>query len=90
MQKGDTVIINGIQYKYEDLLHFRNGLSLKDSRTVFRDGVVAFQSHHSPLSNLFIAPIRRNGVLYRSSEHCYQHVKALICKDYVAAQAILN
>lgn len=90
IQKGDSVIINGILYKYEDLAYMKNGLSLKDSRTVFRNGVVAFQSHHSPLSNLFIAPIRRNGILYRSAEHAYQHAKALICKDSLAAQAILN
>lgn len=68
----------------------KNGLSLRDSRTIFRNGVVAFQSHHSPLSNLFSAPIRRNGILFRSTEHAYQHAKAVICKKATAAQDILN
>lgn len=89
-QKGDSVLINGILHKYDDLSNMKNGLALKDSRTVFRNGVVAFQSHHSALSNLFVALIRRNGLLFRSAEHAHQHAKAIVCKNTVAAHAILN
>lgn len=89
-QKGDSVIIEGRQYQYEELSHMQNGLSLKDSRTIYKNGVVAFQSHHSPLSNLYQAPIKRNGIIYRSAEHAYQHVKAMHCKDPAIAHTVLK
>lgn len=41
-QKGDTAIINGKQYDYDELSHMQKGLSLKDSRKVYKNGVVAF------------------------------------------------
>lgn len=80
----------GRLYCYDELSHMPNRLTLKDSRTIYRNGVVAFQSHHSPLSNLFPAPIKRNGIIYRSAEHAYQHAKATICKDPAIAHTVLR
>lgn len=39
--------------------------------------------------NLHIAPIKRNGFIYQSAEHAFQHAKAVHCKDYVLPRAIL-
>lgn len=86
MQKRDCVIFNGTLYKYEEILNMDEGFSFKDSRTKCANGVIAFQSCFSPLSNLFIAPIKRNGIVFRSSEHAYQHAKAIFNKDYAMAK----
>lgn len=55
-----------------------------------KNGVLAFQSPHSPLSNLFVAPIKNNGIVYPSAEHAFQHEKAIFCNDLALAQAILR
>lgn len=90
IQKGDTVILNDTLYKYEDLSAMPKGMGLIDSRTITKNGVVSFQSPHSPLSNLFLAPIKYNGITFQSAEHAFQHSKAVYCKDPVRAKAILN
>lgn len=89
-QKGDGVIFNNTLYRYEELLHMSDGFSQKDSRTTRKNGVLAFQSPHSPLSNLFVAPIKRNGIVYPSAEHVYQHSKAIFCNELALAQTILD
>lgn len=89
IQKGDAVIFNNSLYRYEELIHMSDGFSLKDSRTTRKNGVLAFQSPHSPLSNLFVAPIKRNGIVFPSAEHAYQHAKAIFCKDHALAHSIL-
>lgn len=89
VQKGDCVLLNNTLYKYEDLSSMPKGMTLADSRTIAKKGVIAFQSPHSPFSNLYIAPIKRNGIIYQSAEHAFQHAKAVHCKDHVLARAIL-
>lgn len=89
-QKGDGVMFNGTLYKYEEILNMPEGFSLKNSRTKTLNGVTAFQSQFSPLSNLFVAPIRRNGITYRSSEHAFQHAKALCNDDHAIARSVLD
>lgn len=89
-QKGDSVVLNDTLYKYEDLTAMPKGMGLVDSRTVIKNGVVSFQSPHSPLSNLFPAPIKCNGITFQSAEHAFQHAKAVHCKDFVRAKTILN
>lgn len=48
-----------------------------DSRTLFHNGTVAFQSPLSPLSNLFPCTIIYNGIRYICLEQAYQHQRAL-------------
>lgn len=90
VQKGDSVILNNTLYVYEELSLVPKGMTLADSRTIAKNGVMAFQSPHSPLSNLFMAPIKRNGITYLSAEHAFQLMKAVHCKNHVLARAILN
>lgn len=88
-QRGDSVQINKTVYKYEELSAMPPGMTLADSRTIEKKGVIAFQSPHSPLSNLYPCTIKRNGLNYKSAEHAFQHSKAVVCKDFVHAKAIL-
>lgn len=74
---GDDIIINGQRYKYEDLNKLPVGDRLLDSRTIFKNGVVAFQSSVSPLSNLYPCTIRVNGMTFKSAEQCYQFAKMM-------------
>lgn len=90
IQKGENVLIDGRLYKFEELKNMPPGLTLKDSRTIKKNGVIAFQSSHSPLSNLYMAPLKRNGITYLSAEHAFQHAKAVICKDQALAHSILE
>lgn len=72
-QKGEGIIINDTYHTIDDLSHMLDGLTLKDSRTFIGGKYWAFQSKHSPLSNLYLCSIKRNGIQYASSKHAYQH-----------------
>lgn len=90
VQKGENVLIDDRLYKFDELRNMPDGFTLKDSRTIKKNGVVAFQSSHSPLSNLYLSPIKRNGITYASAEHAFQHAKAVTCKDQALARSILD
>ena len=49
---------------------------------------LAFISGKCFLSNFFKCPVRYNGFEYKTSEHCWQAQKALICKDPIAMAEI--
>lgn len=70
-------MIDGKRYKYSELNSLPVGVRLMDSRTIFNNGVVAFQSSISPLSNLFPCSLQYNGNTYPSLEHCYQYTRAI-------------
>ena len=55
-----------------------------------QQGVTAFYSKHSPLSNHFPADFNENGIHFKSAEQCYMYKKAKHFKDQQAAQQILN
>lgn len=74
---GEDVIINNQRWKYGDLNNLPIGLRLVDSRTIFHNGVVAFQSAISPLSNLYHCNLRINGMVFKSAEQSYQYAKAM-------------
>lgn len=59
-KKGDAVIVNGKLYSHDELEALPVGQRLSDSGTIYKNGVVAFQSEHSPLSNLYPCQIRIN------------------------------
>lgn len=89
VQKGDGVIFNDTLYRYEEILNMEEGYSFKNSRTKCKNGVLAFQSQFSPLSNLFISPLKRDGIVFRSAEHAYQYAKATHAKQSALAKSIL-
>lgn len=89
-QKGDSLQINNTVNKFEELSSMPPGMTLADSRTIKKNGVIAFQSPHSLLSNLYPCTIKRNGLSYKSADYAFQHAKALVCKDHAHAKAKLN
>lgn len=74
---GDDLIIDGVRKKFSELNDMPVGDRLLDSRTVFWNGVVAFQSDLSPLSNLYPCQLRVNGMLFKSVEHAYQFERCI-------------
>lgn len=74
---GDDIIIDGKRYKFEELNTLPVGLRFMDSRTIFNNGIVAFQSSVSPLSNLFPCKLKYAGRTYNSLEQCYQYHRAI-------------
>lgn len=54
------------------------------------NGGIAFASEWSPLSNLYPSRFIHDGVLFESSEQCYQHQKALFQEDEDTANYILS
>lgn len=90
VQRGDGVFFNDTFYHFDEILNMTDGFTLKDSRTKYQNGVLAFQSQFSPLSNLYLSPIKRNGIVFRSAEHDYQYVKAISTNELALARSILN
>lgn len=87
---GDDIIIDGNRHKYEELNSLPVGQRYMDSRTIFNDGIVAFQSTVSPLSNLFPCKLRYEGYTYTSLEQCYQYHRAVHHNRPQLARLILN
>lgn len=89
-KKGEAAIVDGKWYSYDELELLPQGQRLSDSRTIKRNGVVAFQSEHSPLSNLYPCQIKQNGLVYNSAEQAYQYQKATFHHDTRRASRILK
>lgn len=85
---NDYFIIDGVRYHIEELNGLLVGDRLMDSRTIFNQGMVAFQSALSPLSNLFPCRISYNGKVFASLEHAYQFTKAVHHKRLSTAHDI--
>lgn len=74
---GDDIVIDGKRYKFEELNSLPVGQRFMDSRTIFNNGIVAFQSSVSPLSNLFPCKLKYAGQTFSSLEQCYQYHRAV-------------
>lgn len=89
VKAGEDLWIDGVFYKSANFNSLPKGDRLMDSRTISNGGIIAFQSEHSPLSNLFPCNIKFNGVAYKSAEHCYQHLRAVHHKKNQLARDIM-
>lgn len=89
-KKGDSVLLNGNLYSHDELEALPKGQRLSDSRTIYKNGIVSFQSEHSPLSNLYPCRIKYKGIVYNSTEQAYQHQNAIAQNDSVKATRILK
>lgn len=74
---GEDLLIDGIYHKASNFNNLPKGDRLMDSRTLCSGDSIAFQSEHSPLSNLFPCNIKFEGLAYNSAEQCYQHLRAV-------------
>ena len=69
--KGSSIIIDGVKFVHKDIHNLPKGLSIEKVKLVATKDGLAFQSHHSYLSNMYPVKIVYNGEEYKSSEHLY-------------------
>ena len=69
--RGSNIIIDDIKYSYKDINSLPYGLCMKNVKMVKATDELAFQSHHSFLSNMYPCEIKVNGNTYKSAEHFY-------------------
>ena len=88
--RANALLLDGRKYQYKDLHRLPPGLSLEKAKTVEcldGDGV-AFQSVHSPLSNLYPCNVVYKGKTFLSAESALQYTRAIFCKRFREASAI--
>lgn len=89
-RSGDNLIIDGVRYTPTQFNTLPEGSRLCDSRTIFQGGVVAFNSIHSPLSNLYPTRLKLDGLQFNSLEQGYQFLKAKHCNNHALARDLLK
>ena len=75
---GEAIVIEGKRYTHRDIdreLH-----ELEGGKTVSVAAGIAFQGHHSYLSNLYACQFTYDNIVYNSAEQCYPH-QAAKCKN---------
>ena len=87
----DTLVLGGKEYG----LHNIKLLPVKEllPASVFTkelNGLTAFFTSQSPLSNHYACTFYEDGVFFKSSEECFMYKKALLFKDETTAQQILE
>lgn len=87
---GDNLIIDGTEYMPSQFNDLPEGQRIQDSRTIAKRGVVAFNSVHSPLSNLYPCKLKFEGNSYNSVEQAYQYLKAKHHKRHQRAFDLLR
>ena len=86
----DRLIIEGKSYNINTLSHLPDKLQPKNIFTPISNGITAFYTHNSPLSNFYKCNITSNGILFHSSEQYYQYLKAKSFNDESTASKILQ
>ena len=79
--KGNLLLFEGTKYKFEELDQLPIDITLSKAKTIEVDGGkgLAFQSHHSPLSNMYACHVTYEGRHFGSVEVAYQYARARIC-----------
>ena len=65
--RGDSISINGMRYRYNDLAKLPPNLSLKAAKTKETPSGLAFNSPNAPLSNFYTASFKWNGNITQQS-----------------------
>ena len=88
--RANCLVIDRRKYAYKDLFRLAPELKLEKAKTLeCLDGKgIAFQSVHSPLSNLYPCNIVYQGRVFLSAEGALQFTRATICKREDVARAI--
>lgn len=87
---GNKVSINNKIYGHKDLDKLPDGLKLCDAKLVETPKGLAFQSHHTFLSNFYPSKVNFNGKHFKSAEHPYQFSRATFLGDTVSADKVLE
>ena len=90
--KNHHIWVDGRRYRYEDIGKLAPDLTLEKAKTldVLNGEGIAFQSKHSPLSNLYPCNVIHRGERYISSEAALHHTRAVVCKRPKEAHDILQ
>ena len=88
--RANALILDGRKFLYRELHRLPQGLSLEKAKTIeCLDGKgVAFQSVHSPLSNLYPCNVVYKGKPFLSAEGALQYTRAVFCRRFMEASAI--
>ena len=88
--RANFLVIDKRRFSYGELHKLPQDLSLEKAKTVeCLDGKgVAFQSVHSPLSNLYPCNIVFKGKPFLSAEGALQHTRAVFCRRLLEARKI--
>ena len=88
--RSNYIVVDGRRYVYKDISRLAPDLTLEKAKTVecLNGRGVAFQSVHSPLSNLYPCNILYKGKPFLSAEGALQHARAVICNRPEDARAI--
>ena len=88
--KANVLVLDRRKYQYRDLFRLPEGLSLERAKTLecLEGKGVAFQSVHSPLSNLYPCNIVYKGRPFLSAEGALQYTRATFCRRFKEASAI--
>ena len=84
----DKLIIDGVVYTEHTLDKLPEDIRGKPTATLSKDGITAFHTKDSPLSNLYPCPITMDGHKYTSVEHFYGVCKAKHAMDQPALDNI--
>lgn len=88
---ADKLVVDRKVYKISDLHKLDPDLNpVKFSTRTVDEGVIAFYSGHSPLSNFHDAKFTENGQQYQHVEQYYGYNKALAASDEITAAKILH
>ena len=86
----DRLIIEGKSYNVNTLSSLPEKLKPENVFTPRANGITAFYTHNSPLSNFYKTTIKYNGITFHSSEQYYQYLKAKTFDDESTALKILQ
>ena len=83
--------VDGRKYVFEEIGRLAPDLTLEKAKTieVLNGAGLAFQSTHSPLSNLYPCNVYHRGEKFLSSEAALHHTRATVCKKHKEAHDIL-
>ena len=88
--RSNCLVVEGRKYTYKDLHRLSPEITLEKAKTVkcLQGKGVAFQSVHSPLSNLYPCNVFYKGISFLSAEGALQHTRAIFCRRLEEARAI--
>lgn len=85
----DTLRVNNKAYTIDSIGHLPKELSPESTATPSKNGITAFFTKRSPLSNHHPSPMRIKNKLYSCNEQYYMEQKALVMGDIQTAKAIM-
>ena len=88
--KANCIFVDNRKYAYRELDRLPQDLTLEKAKTIECLGGegIAFQSQHSPLSNMYPCNFTYKGKLFLSAEGALQHTRAICCRRYTEASSI--